>query len=72
MPSSLWLMPQPRPARLAFMPEESTAHGKSIVGPRQEKNIGALMQKARHEGAHAHRLFLQGPADNAILEARSG
>jgi nucleotide-binding universal stress UspA family protein len=34
-----------------------------------EKNIGLLIQKAQKEGVKAHKLLLQGLADDAIIEA---
>ena len=51
------------------MPAE--AYEKRGVAPmtETEKNIAGLVQRAHQEGVKAHRLLLQGLADDAILYA---
>jgi nucleotide-binding universal stress UspA family protein len=57
------------PNWIGFMPPESYGEWELQSRTEAEKNIGALIQKARKEGVNAHMLLLEGHADDAILEA---
>jgi nucleotide-binding universal stress UspA family protein len=57
------------PASLSFMNADSYDEWEKQCRTESEKNIGALIQKARKEGVKAHLLELSGLADDAILEA---
>jgi nucleotide-binding universal stress UspA family protein len=57
------------PACISFMPPESYGEWEIQCRKETEKQIGALMQEARHEKVKAHMLLLSGLADNAIVDA---
>jgi len=57
------------PASLSFMSADSYDAWEKQCRTDAEKNIGALIQKARKEGVKAHMLELSGLADDAIMEA---
>jgi len=57
------------PSTLCFMPPESYGEWELHCRAEAEKNIAALIQKAHKEGVKAHKLLLQGLADDAIIEA---
>jgi universal stress protein A len=56
------------PNTICFMPPESYGEWEQHSRMEAEKNLGALMQKARKEGVKAHKLLLEGLADDAIIE----
>lgn len=57
------------PSWVGFMPPD--AYGEWEVQSRleSEKNVVMLVQKARRAGVNAHRLLLEGHADDALIEA---
>jgi nucleotide-binding universal stress UspA family protein len=57
------------PNTLCFMPPESYGEWELHCRAEAEKNIGSLMQEAQKTGVKAHKLLLQGLADDAIIEA---
>jgi len=57
------------PASLSFMSADSYDAWEKQCRTDAEKNIGALIRKARKEGVKAHMLELSGLADDAIVEA---
>jgi nucleotide-binding universal stress UspA family protein len=56
------------PSTLCFMPPESYIEWEERCRTEAEKNLVPLMQKARQEGVKAHKLLLEGLADNVIIE----
>jgi nucleotide-binding universal stress UspA family protein len=56
------------PSTLSFMPPECYGEWELHCRTEADKNIAALIQKAHKEGVKAHKLLLQGLADDAILE----
>jgi nucleotide-binding universal stress UspA family protein len=57
------------PDTLSFMPAEAYDKWELLQRTETEKNIAGLVQRAHQEGVKAHRLLLQGLADDAILYA---
>jgi len=57
------------PSTLSFMPPESYGEWEEHCRSEAEKSIGALLQKAREEGVKAHKVLLDGLADDALIEA---
>jgi nucleotide-binding universal stress UspA family protein len=57
------------PNALCFMPPDSYGEWELHSRAEAEENIAALIQKAHKEGVKAHKLLLQGLADDAIIEA---
>lgn len=57
------------PSTLSFMPPECYGEWELHRRAEAEKNIGSLIQKAHQEGVKAHKVLLQGLADDAIIEA---
>jgi nucleotide-binding universal stress UspA family protein len=57
------------PGWIGFMPTESFGEWEIYQKTEAEKNIGALILKARKEGVNAHMLLLTGPANDAIIDA---
>jgi nucleotide-binding universal stress UspA family protein len=57
------------PNTLCFMPPECYGEWESNYRAQAEKNIGSLIQRAHKEGVKAHKVLLQGLADDAIIEA---
>ena len=51
------------------MPPECYGEWESNYRAQAEKNIGSLIQRAHKEGVKAHKVLLQGLADDAIIEA---
>lgn len=56
------------PSTLCFMPPESYGEWELHCRKEAEKNIGCLIKKARKAGVKAHKVLLQGLADDAIIE----
>ena len=56
------------PSCLSFMPPESYGEWETHCRMEAERNVGALIGKARKEGVHAHMLLREGLADDAIIE----
>jgi nucleotide-binding universal stress UspA family protein len=57
------------PSTLCFMPPECYGAWELHCRTETERNIGSLIQKAHKEGVKAHKMLLQGFADDAIIEA---
>jgi nucleotide-binding universal stress UspA family protein len=57
------------PSTLCFMPPESYGEWELHCRTEAEKNISSLIQRAHKEGVKAHKVLLQGLADDAIIEA---
>jgi nucleotide-binding universal stress UspA family protein len=57
------------PNTLCFMPPECYGEWELLCRTEAEKNIGSLIQRAHQEGVKAHKVLLQGLADDAIIEA---
>jgi nucleotide-binding universal stress UspA family protein len=57
------------PSTLSFMPPESYGEWELHCRAEAEENIGALKQRAHQQGVKAHKLLLEGLADDAIIAA---
>jgi nucleotide-binding universal stress UspA family protein len=57
------------PSTLCFMPPECYVEWELRDRAEAEKNIGCFIRHAHEEGVKAHKLLLQGLADDAIIEA---
>jgi len=57
------------PNTLCFMPAGCYGEWEKKCRAKAEKNMGALLEKARQENVKAHMLALEGIADHAIVDA---
>jgi nucleotide-binding universal stress UspA family protein len=57
------------PNDLCFMPSDCYGEWEKKCRTEAEKNMGALLEKARQENVKAHMLALEGIADDAIVDA---
>jgi nucleotide-binding universal stress UspA family protein len=57
------------PNTLCFMPPECYGEWELHCRAEAKKNIAFLIQKARKAGVRAHKVLLQGLADDAIIES---